>query len=138
MTDDAVRRSLDVALAPESLEAIFETMSAWWDEVGEVDMARRFGFETAVIEIAGNIVEHSEGGGADRRFTLELFADASVLSATFRDDGDPPVVDLSSVSMAGEHEESGRGLALASAGVDELSLRRVGDRNVWTLESRRT
>ena len=137
MTESSARRSLEASVAPESLEQIFALLAEWWEEVGEVTAATRFGFETAVIEIAGNIVEHSEGAGEDRRYTLDLLADADTLSATFRDDGDPPVLDLDAVRMAGEDDESGRGLALASAGVDEMSLRRVGDRNVWTLETKR-
>jgi len=138
VTDAEARRSLRAAVAPSSLDAIFTLLAGWWEEVGDVEPATRFGFETAVIEIAGNIVEHSTGDADDRRFTLDLFADAAVLTATFRDDGDPPLLDLASVRMADADEESGRGLALASAGVDALDFHREGDRNVWTLETRRT
>ncbi|MDT0117590.1 ATP-binding protein [Microbacterium sp. PRF11] len=137
MTEPAARRSLETAVAPESLDAVFDLLAQWWPEVGEVPAVTRLGFETAVIEIAGNIVEHSRGDAAARRFTLELFADAEVLAATFRDDGDPPLLDLDAVRMADEDEVSGRGLALASATVDDVALRRDGDRNVWTLESKR-
>ena len=135
MTDAEARRSLDAAVAPASLDAIFDLLAAWWDEVGEVAPVTRFGFETAVIEIAGNIVEHSRGNSDHRRFTLDLVADAQTLTATFRDDGDPPLLDLASVRMADATEESGRGLALANAGVDDVEFRREGDRNVWTLET---
>ncbi|MFN3949092.1 ATP-binding protein [Microbacterium sp.] len=138
MTEDDVRRSLDAAVAPSSLDAIFDLLAEWWQEAGEVAPATRFGFETAVIEIAGNIVEHSRGEGDERRFTLDLLADVDTLTATFRDDGDPPLLDLASVRMADADEESGRGLALASAGVDEVGFHRDGDRNVWTLQTRRT
>lgn len=138
MTDPTAHRSLEAAVAPSSLEAVFDLLAEWWAEVGEVPAATRFGFETAVIEIAGNVVEHSRGDADERRFTLELFADAEVLRATFRDDGDPPLLDLDVVRMAGEDEVSGRGLALARASVDEVALDRDRDRNVWTLESRRT
>ncbi|MDU0367554.1 ATP-binding protein [Microbacterium sp. NPDC089180] len=137
MTEPAARRSLDAAVVPASLDAIFDLLAGWWDEVGEVTPMTRFGFETAVIEIAGNIVEHSRGESDERRFTLDLFADAQRLVATFRDDGDPPLLDLASVRMADADEESGRGLALANAGVDDVDFRRDGDRNVWTLETRR-
>lgn len=137
MTEPAARRSLDAAVVPASLDAIFDLLAGWWDEVGEVTPMTRFGFETAVIEIAGNIVEHSRGESDERRFTLDLFADAQTLSATFRDDGDPPLLDLATVRMADADEESGRGLALANAGVDDVDFQREGDRNVWTLETRR-
>jgi serine/threonine-protein kinase RsbW len=138
VTDPTAHRSLEAAVAPASVEAVFDLLAEWWSEVGEVPDSTRFGFETAVIEIAGNVVEHSRGDADERRFTLELFADAEVLRATFRDDGDPPLLDLDVVRMAGEDEVSGRGLALARASVDEIALDRDHDRNVWTLESRRT
>ena len=137
VTDREVRRSLEAAVAPFSIEAVFDLLAAWWNDVGEVSPIRRMGFETAVIEIAGNIVEHSRGDAEELRFRLDLVADGETLSATFRDDADPPRLDLSTVGMAGIDDESGRGLALASAGVDEITLRRVGERNVWTLETRR-
>jgi len=138
VAESTAHRSLDAAVASASLEAVFELLAAWWSEVGEVPAATRLGFETAVIEIAGNVVEHSRGDADERRFTLELFADSRVIRATFRDDGDPPLLDLDAVRMAGEEEVSGRGLALARASVDDVALDRDGDRNVWTLESRRT
>ncbi len=138
VTDSTAHRSLEAAVAPASLEAVFAVLAEWWPEVGDLPAATRFGFETAVIEIAGNIVEHSRGAAAERRFTLELFADAEMLRATFRDDGDPPLLDLDAVRMADENQVSGRGLALARASVDDVAFDRDADRNVWTLESRRT
>ena len=42
-------------------------------------------------------------------------------------------IDLSSVAMPDELAESGRGLALAMAAVDDLSYEREGGRNLWRL-----
>ncbi|MDJ1113547.1 ATP-binding protein [Microbacterium dauci] len=137
MTESAAR-TLEADVALESLDLVHDTLTAWWEEVGEVDLRTRFAFETAVIEIAGNVIEHTIAASAaqGRRFTLDLVADAA-LTATFRDDGLPVALDLSAVTMADEDDESGRGLALALAAVDRLDYQRIDGRNVWTLECAR-
>ncbi|MFF0909749.1 ATP-binding protein [Microbacterium enclense] len=137
MTEIPVRRSLDLAVEVESIELVLDALSAWWINVGDVDPRVRFGFDTAVIEIAGNVVEHAPAHRGPGRFSVELTADARTVSATVSDDADPVDVDLSAPTMADVDQESGRGLALARAGVDRLRYQRVGDRNVWRLESER-
>jgi serine/threonine-protein kinase RsbW len=135
---ESATRLLEADVALESLDLVHDTLAAWWNEVGEVDVRTRFAFETAVIEIAGNVIEHTIAAEAaqGRHFTLELVAD-DALTATFRDDGLPVALDLSAVTMADEDDESGRGLALALAAVDRLDYQRVDGRNVWTLECAR-
>jgi serine/threonine-protein kinase RsbW len=135
---EAATRTLEADVAVESLDLVHDTLALWWDEVGEIDVRTRFAFETAVIEIAGNVVEHTIAADAarGRRFTLDLVA-GDVLTATFRDDGLPAELDLSAVTMAGTDDESGRGLALALAAVDRLDYQRVDGKNVWTLECAR-
>ena len=51
----------------------------------------------------------------------------------FTDDGLPARVDLSHTTMPDEMAERGRGLAIASRVLDELSYRRDSDGNHWTL-----
>jgi serine/threonine-protein kinase RsbW len=130
---------LEAEVAVSSLDAVQDLLAGWWDEVGGSSARERFAFELAVVEIAGNIIEHSErlDGAAGRRFTLELVADADRLRATFEDDGRPAVLDLSAVVMADDEAESGRGLALSTASLDRLDYRFEHGRNVWELESRR-
>jgi serine/threonine-protein kinase RsbW len=53
--------------------------------------------------------------------------------AAFGDNGQPAELDLSGAAMPGELAESGRGLPLAKAALDELTYDRVEGRNVWTL-----
>jgi serine/threonine-protein kinase RsbW len=118
---------------------VYDLLGSWWDELGDVAPRTRFAFETAVVEIAGNIVEHSVAAqGADgRHFTLALQGDARLLRATFQDDAQPAELDLSAVTMADADSEDGRGLALALASVDTLEYRYENGRNIWSLECRR-
>lgn len=96
----------------------------------------RFRFETAVVEVLANIVKHAfssdEVVGA-RRLRLTLLATPTELTALLADNGEPAGIDLSAVTMPGDEAESGRGLALALAAVDDLQYRHVEGRNYWDL-----
>ena len=136
---DGIHRSLVAEVAVESLDRVLDELAAFWSEAGDTDARVRFAFETAVAEIAGNVIEHTvaAGSASGRHFTLDLRADATLLTAVFRDDGLPAEIDLSAITMATEDDESGRGLALALAAVDRLEYQYTDGRNVWTLECRR-
>jgi len=132
---DPVQRVVIVPATIESIDVVQEEFAEWWAAVGESSSETRFKFETAVVEIATNIVEHTHRaeGSAGRGYSLELTADATQVSAVFSDNGKPADIDLSTVTMADVDDESGRGLALAIAALDSLDYRREGGRNVWTL-----
>ena len=136
MAETARRELVDADVELESLELVHDLLEEWWPAVGEVPMQRRFAFETAVIEIAGNVVEHSRrlDGAPGRRFSLVLEADDRSLRARFEDNGLPAQVDLSTVTMASLDEEDGRGLALALVSLDRLEHLLVHGKNVWELE----
>lgn len=137
MTEIPVRRSLDASVEIASVDAVLDTLASWWAEVGDVAPRVRHGFETAVVEIAGNIVEHATGDATARRFRVELSADSRSLTATLVDDGEPLAIDPMTTTMAEVDDENGRGLALARAGVDRLDYSHDRGRNVWRLESGR-
>ncbi len=139
MDEDEVRRSLVADVSVASIDAVQDLLESWWAVAGPVEPRTRFAFETAVVEIAGNIVEHTVAAqGADgRRFSLDLVAGPSTLTAVFQDDAQPAELDLSGVTMADGGSENGRGLALALASVDRLEYRHEGGRNIWSIECRR-
>jgi serine/threonine-protein kinase RsbW len=139
MAETPVERFLDADVSVESVEAVHDLLASWWPDLGDLDTRVRFAFETAVVEIAGNIVEHTRTleAATGRRFTLVLSANADLLTATFEDNGLPAGVDLSAVTMADVDDEGGRGLALTLASIDVLDYRYRGGRNIWRLECRR-
>lgn len=129
------RIEFDVPAVPESLDEVQDRFGAWWDSLGIDDLRLRFGLETAVAEIAANIVEHTRRADqeAGRRYTVELDVTDRELVAVLTDNGLPVDIDLAAVTMADVDEESGRGLALAIAALDRLEHRHEGGHNVWTL-----
>lgn len=127
--------AFDVPAVPESLDTVQDRFAVWWDGLGVDDVARRFALETAVAEIAANIVEHTARSDrqAGRRYSVQLDATEQQYTAVLRDNGLPVDLDLSAVTMADVDAESGRGLALAIAALDRLEHRHEGGHNVWTL-----
>lgn len=133
---DEGRVELSAPATPEMMHMVHAVLEQLWSQHVDVSMVDRIRFETAVIEILGNIVEHAyemEAGDTERRFDVRLIASDTALVASFGDDGMPNTIDLSDVVMPDEEAESGRGLALAMAAVDELSYDRSAGRNHWRL-----
>jgi anti-sigma regulatory factor (Ser/Thr protein kinase) len=107
-----------------------------WAQYDDVAPADRLLFETAVIEIAGNIAQHAPDG-VPLQFTLALRVEPDRIEAEFHDRGRPADVDLGVVALPDDSAESGRGLAMARAAVDELRYRRDGSTNHWRIVRRR-
>jgi serine/threonine-protein kinase RsbW len=97
--------------------------------------ADRWRFETAVAEVAGNIIKHSTPAGDADGVTLSFAveADAGGIRGVFVDDGQETGVDLDTVQMPGVQAEDGRGLALAVSLCDVVRYERAGSTNRWTL-----
>ncbi|WP_203581505.1 ATP-binding protein [Microbacterium hibisci] len=92
-------------------------------------------FRLAVSEVATNVVAHALAR-EPVHVTVELGADDDSLSAVFTDTADPALIDLHTVSMPGADAESGRGLAIALAALDELQ-HETDAGNVWRLRRAR-
>jgi serine/threonine-protein kinase RsbW len=141
MPEDDGRLELSAPATPEMIELVHAVLEQLWEAHEDVAVADRVRFEMAVIEILGNIIEHAyeidspETGS--RRFDVSVAATETELVASFGDNGLPMSIDLSEVAMPDELAESGRGLALAMAAVDDLSYDREGGRNHWRLSCTR-
>ena len=133
MTDHHL--TFDVPAVAESLDEVQDRFGVWWESLGIDDVRLRFSLETALAEVAANIVEHTRRRDqvTGRRYAVELCATDDELVAVLTDNGRPADVDLSAVTMADVDEESGRGLALAIAALDRLEHEHTGGHNVWTL-----
>jgi serine/threonine-protein kinase RsbW len=87
--------------------------------------------ETAVIEVAGNVIEHgTPPGGITYDFVLEVCSDG--LRGTLTDDGDQVVLPPRPEERD-PLEESGRGMMIAHAVLSELRYERCADRNQWSM-----
>ena len=115
---------------PESLGPVHDLLAALWAGEDGVGDAARTRFETAVAEIAANIVEHAAASGA-RRLELRLRGLPDRVEAVFEDDGGP--VTAGPRGWPPDDAERGRGLELARAAADALHYERDGDLNRWVV-----
>ncbi|MEB0307511.1 ATP-binding protein, partial [Cryobacterium sp. 10I1] len=96
----------------------------------------RFAFETALVELASNVIQHA-AAGTGITCVLSIHADDHELSARISDTGTAGAVTLSGPVLPEDLAESGRGLALIQMLVDSVHFERVGDLNVWTISRAR-
>jgi serine/threonine-protein kinase RsbW len=127
--------SIDVPAVPASLDVVQDTFASWWGGLGLDDDQMRFRLETALVEVAANVIEHTRRAdtGEGRRFVLDLTARDTELAAVLSDNGMPVAIDLRAVTMADPEDEGGRGLALAIAALDRIEHLHEGGRNIWVL-----
>lgn len=122
---------------PDCLDSVHDLLDELWYRAPEVSDLDRMTFETAVAEVAANIVQHAgDRRGVDLALTLSACADC--VEAQFRDTGQPVGVDLDALPAPSVSAESGRGIAIARATVDEVSYHREGEENYWRLLRHRT
>jgi serine/threonine-protein kinase RsbW len=122
---------LDGTAVPETLAQLHELLEQVRADHPEVDQEDVELFETAVIEIAGNVVEHGRPEG-QVEYDLELRVLDDRLTATLRDSSQEEVTDTEA-EMPSVWAEEGRGFALAGAVLDELDVERRDGRNHWQL-----
>jgi len=125
---------VDTLAVPETLNLLHDLLDRVRDDHPDVERTDLMLFETAVIEIANNVVEHGRPPGTIRySFTLDVQPEQ--LLGLLRDGG--PALQDSTRSMPGTDSENGRGLALARVALDDLQYERVDDHNEWTMVRRR-
>lgn len=134
MTGDYVIEGLAV---PESLDLLHDLLEQVGSQHPDLDPGDLMLFETAVIELAGNVVEHGRPqGSVTWRFRLSVHPDR--LEATLSDSGEEyPGGTWGTAMPADPMQEDGRGLALATAVLDDLDYRRADDANHWTMRRNR-
>ena len=130
MTGEYVIEGLAV---PESLNLLHDLLERVGQEHPDLDSADLMMFETAVIEVAGNVVEHGRPpGDVTWAFRLSVLPDR--LQAKLSDSGEEyPGGAWGTLMPADLLQEDGRGLALATAVLDSLEYERSTGANHWTM-----
>lgn len=136
MTSRPESAVLDTTTGAGTLDDVVRVLDEFWSVHAEVPDHARMCMETAAGEIAANIVEHACRGDAVR-MRMEIRRRPHEIVIEFTDHGVPAAVDLTAVRPPDAMAERGRGLALAQAMLQELSYRREGGVNRWTLISER-
>ena len=131
------RTELEGAADLEFVDALLDATERLSDEVPTLSASDRMMFALAVCEIATNVAEHATPRTpGEVRLRVELTIDDHTMQAVFVDTGHPAALDLAGVEMADDEDESGRGLAMVRATVDELSHHPSGG-NTWRILRRR-
>ena len=130
MTGDGAVRIDGIADAA-LIDRVHDALDELFRRTPGVDDEDAMLFRLAVSEVATNVVEHAQAR-EPVHVTVELDADDAALSAVFIDTADPALIDLHGVSMPDEAAESGRGLAIALATLDEL-VHETERGNTWRL-----
>lgn len=126
------RHDLEFTSPPDDVDGVQDFVERVWaasPHVGDMD---RMAFETALIELASNVIQHA-GEGQGVTCVLTLSTDDGRITATLSDTAEKGHVSLVVGEMPDAFAESGRGLPLVEALVDTMTFERVDARNVWTI-----
>jgi serine/threonine-protein kinase RsbW len=130
-------RTLTLQAPPDDVDAVHELVAGLWAERPDVGELDRMAFETALIELASNVIEHADKGEGVS-CVVSVTVDDGVMSARLADGAEPGDFRLAPRDMPGADAESGRGLAMVQMLCDELTYERVGDENVWSVRRTRS
>lgn len=132
---ELVQESLLLVAPPDDVGAVHELLESVWRRTPDIAPTDRFCFETALIELTANVLRHAAGdAGVTCRLSVEVTPQEVV--ATLVDTGEVGGIDLAPRAMPEALAESGRGIPLIQALVDEVHYDRSGERNHWRIARR--
>lgn len=130
-----LERTMHIESPRDDIDTVLDLLGTVWLDAPDVPAADRMRFETALIELAMNVLQHADAG-AGVECVLAIVITSDRLDAALTDHGLAPVVDLRARAMPEALAESGRGIALVQTLVDELDYARTGDTNRWHISRR--
>lgn len=126
--------TLEGFAVPEQLDAVHTLLARAAGEHPELDPMDVMLFETAIIEIANNVVEYGRPEGEVRwKFTIRVREDE--IEAELDDTGQT-FTPAQGKGMPDENAEGGRGLPIAEALLDRIEFERLEDTNHWRMVRR--
>ena len=131
---DAVH-TLRISSPPDDVNTVHNLLELVWRDSPQIRADERLRFEMALIELASNVMRHADAGtGVSCTVTIEM--SPHEIRATLSDTGEVGQIELTNRSMPDEFAESGRGIPLVQALVDELRFDREGGLNHWHISRR--
>ncbi|MGV8969207.1 MAG: ATP-binding protein [Microbacteriaceae bacterium] len=117
---------------PSTIDDVHVVLDDFWAKLPELSLTDRFSFETAVIELTANVILHADDGRG-LSCELEIIFTGDSLIANLHDTGKPGGIYLASPGMPDASAESGRGLPIIHALVNDVTYVRVDGSNRWHL-----
>jgi serine/threonine-protein kinase RsbW len=130
-------RTLAFRTPPDDVELVHDLLDSLFAERADVGARDRMEFETALVELVSNVIQHAVSTTAVL-CRLVVTVDDDALRAELVDTADPPGVDTGPREMPDAFAESGRGLALISALVTAFDYERTSSRNLWSISKDRS
>lgn len=129
----AWERTVLLAVPPNDVDEVHESVDDLWHLNTDLGTAERIRFETALLELAGNVIEHAEG--SERLLCqLTLRRTSTALEAVLSDSGAEVHVPFrTEMPDPDEMAESGRGIAMIELLMDDFSYERDPEGNRWCL-----
>jgi len=131
----ATEHSLRIETPPGDVNLVHELLAAVWENSPEVPIEERYRFETALIELASNVIKHATSSNGVS-CVVRVQSTKGQLVAELRDTADPGDVQLVGRVMPDHLAESGRGIPLSQALVDELEYSQDDGYNLWRITRR--
>jgi anti-sigma regulatory factor (Ser/Thr protein kinase) len=129
-TEHEHKHTIILASPEGGFDAVHSLLEKLWIDAPYVGTLDRVGFETALMELVSNVFQHGESEVTPLcTLTVNTYSDR--IECSLLDAGTPRELQLTGRSMPDEFAESGRGILLIQALVNELSYTRQGDRNRW-------
>jgi serine/threonine-protein kinase RsbW len=132
----AWERTVLLLVPPNDVDEVHESVDDFWHLNADLGDRERIRFETALVELAGNVIEHADGG--ERLLCqLTLQRTATALEAVLSDSGAEVHVPFrTTMPDPEEMAESGRGIAMIELLMDDFSYERDPGGNRWRLVMR--
>jgi serine/threonine-protein kinase RsbW len=132
----AWERTVVLLVPPHDVDEVHESVDDLWQLNSDLGERERIRFETALVELAGNVIEHA-GDGERLLCALTLRRTATTLEAVLSDTGAEVRIPFRAVMPDPEElAESGRGIAMIEMLMDDFAYERDDAGNRWRLVMR--
>lgn len=126
---------LELLVPPDDLSIVHQFLEGVWEENPLVGSRDRNSFETAIIELTSNIILYSNATSGIK-CKIDIDIDDDMMYAVIKDNGDLADLELDQHIMPDEFSESGRGIPLIRALVDEFHYENLDQENTWKISKR--
>jgi len=116
------------------VDRALDELELLWTRTPDVPAEDRILFGLALSEVMTNVSQHSSG--VEVTMSVDVRASRDALRAEITDSAAPATIDWDGVAMPDQESESGRGLALAVAALDQFDHANDRGGNTWVLVRR--